>query len=64
MTLDKNSWGLRRDARLNSYITVDEPITAVVETVSWTGNTLINVGPTREGTMPAICEELLLELGK
>lgn len=39
-------------------------MTTIVETVSCGGNVLVNVGPTREGIIPAIQEERLLQMGE
>lgn len=63
MTLDKQSWGFRRNAGLGSYLTLKELITTLVETVSCNGNILINVGPTKEATITPIYEERLRGLG-
>ena len=36
MTLDKYSWGFRRDAQLNDYLTTQELISTLVQTVRYT----------------------------
>jgi alpha-L-fucosidase len=38
-------------------------ISSLVETVSCGGNVLINIGPTKEGTIPVIFQQRLEELG-
>lgn len=64
MTLDKESWGYRRDADIVDYLTPEELMTTIIETVSCGGNVLVNVGPTREGTIPPIQEERLEQMGE
>ncbi|XP_060800381.1 tissue alpha-L-fucosidase [Amyelois transitella] len=62
-TIDKKSWGYRRDMNLEDVMTIRELIKQVVSTVSCGGNALINVGPTKEGTIAPIFQERLLALG-
>ncbi|XP_018333024.1 plasma alpha-L-fucosidase-like isoform X2 [Agrilus planipennis] len=63
MTLDKHSWGYRRNAPLNEYLTTHELIKTLAQTVSCGGNLLVNIGPTKEGTIIPIFQERLLDLG-
>ncbi|CAB3384159.1 Hypothetical predicted protein [Cloeon dipterum] len=63
MSLDRNSWGYRRTIQVSEVYTVQELIKEIVETVSCGGNILINVGPTKEGTIIPIFQERLLQLG-
>ncbi|XP_053625462.1 tissue alpha-L-fucosidase-like [Plodia interpunctella] len=62
-TLDKKSWGYRRDMNVADVMTIQQLIKEVVSTVSCGGNALINVGPTKEGTIAPIFQERLLALG-
>jgi len=64
MTLDKSSWGYRRNADVGSYISPQELIRQLVSTVSCGGNFLINAGPTKDGMIAAIQEERLLQMGE
>ncbi|CAN8021387.1 unnamed protein product [Ixodes persulcatus] len=63
MTVDKSSWGYRRNAKVSDYRTVQELIGELASTVSCYGNILINVGPTKDGIIDPIFEERLLQLG-
>ncbi|KAJ8925084.1 hypothetical protein NQ315_001256 [Exocentrus adspersus] len=64
MTIEKQSWGYRREATLSDYLTIQELITQLVTTVSCGGNVLLNVGPTKDGTIDPIFEERLMQLGQ
>ena len=61
--VDKKSWGNRRNIRLEDIKGIHELISELVSIVSCNGNILINVGPTREGTIIPIFEERLRQLG-
>lgn len=63
MTLDRYSWGYRRNANIEDYLSIEELISEVAETVSCNGNILINVGPTKDGVIPPVFEERLVQLG-
>ncbi|XP_053625758.1 tissue alpha-L-fucosidase-like [Plodia interpunctella] len=62
-SMDKKSWGYRRDMKLEDVMTIQQLIKEVVSTVSCGGNALVNVGPTKEGTIAPIFQERLLALG-
>ncbi|ESP01041.1 hypothetical protein LOTGIDRAFT_238384 [Lottia gigantea] len=64
MTLDKYSWGYRRNAKLTDFLTMDELLSTFIQTVSCGGNMLMNVGPTKEGTLIPIFQERLSEMGE
>ncbi|XP_050420462.1 alpha-L-fucosidase [Adelges cooleyi] len=64
MTVDKFSWGYRRNARSREIFSTQELINQLVETVSFGGNLLLNVGPTSDGMIPPIFEERLLQIGQ
>ncbi|XP_077504206.1 alpha-L-fucosidase-like [Amblyomma americanum] len=64
MTLDRQSWGYRRDAALTDIFSIQELITTLVESISCGGNILINVGPTRDGRLELIYQERLQQLGR
>lgn len=62
-TIDKHSWGQENQVTLKDYLTIEEIIYEIVTTVSCGGNVLINVGPTKYGTIQPIFEERLREMG-
>ncbi|CAF5005080.1 unnamed protein product [Rotaria sp. Silwood1] len=62
-TIDKDSWGFRRTAKLDDYITIQELLKELITTVSTGGNVLINVGPTSFGKIAPIFEERLRQMG-
>ncbi|CAN7984502.1 unnamed protein product, partial [Ixodes hexagonus] len=64
MTIDKLSWGYRRNANLADYYSIEELIEELTTTVSCNGNILINVGPTKDGIIAPVFEERLLQLGR
>ncbi|XP_076298287.1 alpha-L-fucosidase isoform X2 [Lasioglossum baleicum] len=63
-SIDKKSWGFRRNARLSEYLTLPEMIRELVITVSCGGNVLMNVGPTKDGIISPIFEERLRGMGE
>ncbi|KAK7483639.1 hypothetical protein BaRGS_00025072 [Batillaria attramentaria] len=63
MTLDRSSWGFRRNAQLSSYLTIEELLETLASTVSCGGNLLVNVGPTSDGRIDPIYEERFRQLG-
>jgi alpha-L-fucosidase len=62
-TIDKSSWGFRRTANLEDYMTIEEILKQVVTTISTGGNVLINVAPTSYGKIAPIYEERLRQMG-
>lgn len=63
MTIDRSSWGFRREATLSSYLNIEALIEILAETVSCGGNLLMNVGPTHDGRIVPIFEERLRQIG-
>jgi len=63
-TVDSRSWGYRRNIDIENVLSIEELVSNVAEVVSCNGNVLINVGPTKEGTICPIFQERLTQLGK
>ncbi|XP_063430714.1 alpha-L-fucosidase-like [Mytilus trossulus] len=63
MTIDQRSWGYRRNANIEDYLSVHEIITTFASTISCGGNMLMNVGPTKDGIIMPIFEERLRQFG-
>jgi len=63
MTVDSVSWGHRRNINIGDVLSMDEMIKLIAKTVSCGGNILINVGPTKEGTIIPIFQERLRDIG-
>ncbi|KAH7704348.1 Protein W03G11.3 [Aphelenchoides avenae] len=63
-TLDKKSWGYRRDIRSEDVLTLSELVTWIARTISCGGNALLNVGPDKYGRIVPIFEDRLRQLGQ
>ena len=63
MTIDVESFGFRRDARLASYLSIEVLLYNLITTVSCGGNLLLNVGPAHDGRIVPIFEERLRQMG-
>lgn len=63
MTLDRRSWGHRRNMKLEDVLTMDELLSRLVITVSFGGNLLVNLGPGADGTIDPLFQERLRQLG-
>jgi len=63
MTLDAHSWGFRRNAGAGDYLSFAALMAQLASTVACGGNLLVNVGPAADGSIPAIMQERLLQMG-
>jgi len=63
LTIDKLSWGYRRNTMMSDIMTIEELISELASTVACGGNMLLNVGPTAEGMIIPIFQERLLQIG-
>lgn len=63
MTVDRFSWGYRREAGIGDYLTIEDLVKQLVQTVACGGNLLMNIGPTLDGIIPVIFEERLQQMG-
>ncbi|CAG2163793.1 unnamed protein product [Oppiella nova] len=63
MTIDKHSWGYRRNANSTDYLSTHDLLQTLAQTISCGGNILINVGPTHDGVIKPVFEDRLRDLG-
>ncbi|XP_078093949.1 tissue alpha-L-fucosidase-like [Mustelus asterias] len=63
-TVDRRSWGYRRNMHLSEVLDVPSIISNLMGAVSFGGNLLLNIGPTKEGTIPVIFQERLEAIGQ
>ncbi|XP_074606094.1 alpha-L-fucosidase-like [Acropora palmata] len=63
MTVDKYSWGFRRNTFLADYLTMDNLTSILASAVSCGGNMLMNIGPTPDGRIDPIFQEKLQQMG-
>ncbi|XP_054157793.1 tissue alpha-L-fucosidase-like [Oppia nitens] len=63
MSVSKGSWGYKRNVNLWDYMQPLEILTSLAQTISCGGNFMLNIGPTKEGTITPIFEERLRGLG-
>ncbi|XP_067044468.1 alpha-L-fucosidase-like [Acropora muricata] len=63
MTVDKNSWGYRRNTVLSDFLTMDDLTSILASVVSCGGNMVMNIGPTADGRIDPIFQERLTQMG-
>ncbi|KAM6216952.1 tissue alpha-L-fucosidase [Rhynchocyon petersi] len=63
-SIDRLSWGYRRNMAIADVMSEKEIISELVQTVSYGGNFLLNVGPTKDGIIVPIFQERLIAVGK
>ncbi|KAM9824067.1 tissue alpha-L-fucosidase-like [Neosynchiropus ocellatus] len=62
-SVDTQSWGYRRNMRMNELMSLPDIIEDLVRTVALGGNYLLNVGPSPDGMIPPVFEERLRAVG-
>merc|ERR1712032_1233487 len=62
MTIDKKSWGYRRNMAVEDVFSIEELLKELAITVSCGGNLLMNVGPNKDGVIVPIFEERLRQV--
>merc|ERR1712105_359099 len=62
-TVDRQSWGHRRNMQLKDVLSMDELIETLVMTVCCGGNLLVNIGPSSDGSIEPIFQERLRQMG-
>uniref|UniRef100_UPI00398E624F tissue alpha-L-fucosidase-like isoform X2 n=1 Tax=Pristiophorus japonicus TaxID=55135 RepID=UPI00398E624F len=63
-SVDRWSWGYRRNMQLSDVMDLPSIIHSLLDTVSYGGNLLLNIGPTKDGTIPPIFQERLHGVGQ
>lgn len=63
-TVDSQSWGFRREARYEDFLSIQDLIYEMASTISCGGNLLMNVGPAHYGRITPIFEERLNQMGQ
>ncbi|XP_060640215.2 tissue alpha-L-fucosidase [Anolis sagrei] len=63
-SIDRRSWGYRSGMQISELMDESSIIMELVQTVSYGGNYLLNIGPTKEGVIVPVFQERLLALGK
>nr|XP_002734463.2 PREDICTED: alpha-L-fucosidase-like [Saccoglossus kowalevskii] len=63
ITIDKKSWGYRREANKDDFRKLEDVISSLVRTVSCGGNFLLNIGPSHEGLIHPVFDGHLREIG-
>ena len=58
------SFGLNRNESLDAYMTSEDLVHILIESVAFGGGLTINVGPKSDGQIPLLQQERLMELGK
>ncbi|XP_072530905.1 tissue alpha-L-fucosidase-like [Salminus brasiliensis] len=63
-SVDKYSWGYRRNMKLSELLDLPSLIKDLVYTVAMGGNYLLNIGPASDGKIPVVFEERLRSIGE
>ncbi|CAG2101364.1 unnamed protein product [Medioppia subpectinata] len=63
LSVDHGGWSYTRQFGFNDYMTTYELISQMAQTISCGGNILINIGPTPDGRIIPLFEEILRDIG-
>jgi alpha-L-fucosidase len=61
--LDPHSFGFNSATPVEAYLSTDEAIDTLIDTVSKNGNFLLNIGPAGDGSIPPVMRDRLLGIG-
>lgn len=64
ISLDRHSWGYRRDMRAEDVLTLKEIVGELATAIACGANLLVNVGPDQNGRILPVFEERLRQLGE
>uniref|UniRef100_H3APB6 Alpha-L-fucosidase n=1 Tax=Latimeria chalumnae TaxID=7897 RepID=H3APB6_LATCH len=63
-SVDTHSWGYRRNMNVQEIMDTPSIVKDLVQVVSYGGNYLLNIGPTKDGVIAPVFQERLLGVGQ